>query len=217
LTMMIAGVLSTSITWADQTNHVGSQVLGANEIIDRLQPKVKTRGIRINQPAQAAVNTQQQAAQPATQQVVEQQPAQPQSVQQVQPVQQAQPVQQVAAVEQPAAAPSISMEINFGHNSAQLTDQSIAQLAPLGQALQSQELANFGFMLEGHTDASGPDSYNMSLSEQRALAVGNFLYQYYGVDPSRLNILGRGETALLDPSNPTSGVNRRVSITTLTN
>ncbi len=211
LTMMIAGVLSTSMTWADQSSHVGSQVLGANEIIDRLQPKVKTRGIRINQPAQTAVNTQQPAAQPAAQQVVEQ------PVQQIQPVQQVQSVQQVAAVEQPAPAPTISMEINFGYNSAQLTDQSIAQLAPLGQALQSQELAGFGFMLEGHTDASGPDSYNMSLSEQRALAVGNFLYQYYGVDPSRLNILGRGETALLDPSNPTSGVNRRVSITTLTN
>lgn len=211
LTVMIAGVLATSMTWADQSNHVGSQVLGANEIIDMLQPKVKTRGIRINQPAQAAANTQQQVAQPAAQDAVQQQQ------QPAQQVQQQVEVQQVAAVEQPAVAPSISMEINFAYNSAQLTNQSIAQLAPLGQALQSQELAGLAFMLEGHTDASGPDSYNMQLSEQRALSVGNFLYQSYGVDPSRLNILGRGETALLDPSNPTSGVNRRVSITTLTN
>ena len=210
LTAMIAGVLCTQVSVAQESTHVGSQVLDKNQIIDMLQPKVKTRGIRINQPAQAAANTQAnqatqsvaQEAQPATQQV---------ETQQVQ-------TQQVAAVEQvQAAPPSISMEINFAYNSADLTESAIAQLAPLGQALQSAELAGLSFLLEGHTDASGPDSYNMALSERRAQSVGQFLYQYYGVDPNKLNLIGRGETALLDPANPTSGVNRRVAITTITN
>lgn len=205
MTLMVAGVIASQYGWADQSTHVGSQVLEKDQIIDMLQPKMKTRGIRLNQPAQAAATT----AQPAQQQA--EQPAQQY---QEQPAAQ----QQVAAVEQaPAAPPSISMEINFAYNSAQLTDESIQQLAPLGQALQSPELAGLAFMLEGHTDASGPDSYNMSLSEKRAQSVGQFLYQYYGVDPSKLNLIGRGETALLDPANPTSGVNRRVSITTMTN
>lgn len=206
---MVAGVIASQAGWADQSTHVGDQVLEKNQIIDMLNPKMKTRGIRLNQPAQAAATTQ--AAQPAQQPA--QQYEQPAAQQQVQ-----QPAQQVAAVEQaPAPAPSISMEIKFGYNSAELTDQSIQQLAPLGQALQSQELAGLAFMLEGHTDASGPDDYNMALSQKRAQSVGQFLYQYYGVDPSKLNLIGRGESALLDPSNPTSGVNRRVSITTITN
>ncbi len=215
LTVMIAGVLTTSITWAEGTTHVGSQVLDKSQIIDMLQPKVKTRGIRINQPAQAAANTQQTVEQPVAQEAVAQQPAQQQ--QQVQEVQQVAAAQPAAQPQAAAPAPSISMEIKFAYNSADLTNESIQQLAPLGQALQSQELSGLAFLLEGHTDASGPDDYNMVLSQRRAQSVGQFLYQYYGVDPSKLNLVGRGESALLDPNNPTSGVNRRVSITTLTN
>ena len=253
LTVMLTGMLVTAPAIAQQNTHVGSTVLDKNQIINMLQPKseeMKTRGIRINQPAQAA---QQPAAQPAQQQQqVYQQPAQQQqqvyeqqqtaAAQQQQAYEQQQAAaqqaaaqqaaqqqaaqqqvyqqQQVAAAQpapQPAAPPpSISMEINFAYNSAQLTDQAIQQLAPLGQALQSPELAGLSFMLEGHTDASGPDDYNMMLSQKRAQSVGQFLYQYYGVDPTKLNIIGRGESALLDPANPTSGANRRVSITTLT-
>ena len=188
---MIAGAFLTPAGWADQSTHIGTQVLEKQEIIEMLQPKMKTRGIRINQPAQSAATGEQ-----------------------------ADQGQQVAAADQQAAAappPSISMEINFAYDSAELTEQSLQQLAPLGQALQSPELAGLAFMLEGHTDATGPDDYNMQLSQRRAQAVGQFLYEYYGVDPNNLNLIGRGEMALLDPQNPTSGVNRRVTITTLTN
>ena len=232
LTVMLTGMLVTAPAMAQQSTHVGSTVLDKNQIIDMLQPtQMKTRGIRINQPAQAA---QQPAAQPQQQQQqVYQQPAQQQqetyeqqqtaaaqqqAYEQQQAAAQQQAAQQQVAAAQPQQAappPSISMEINFAYNSAQLTDQAIQQLAPLGQALQSPELAGLSFMLEGHTDASGPDSYNMTLSQKRAQSVGQFLYQYYGVDPTKLNIIGRGESALLDPANPTSGVNRRVSITTM--
>ncbi len=194
ITLMIAGVLAAQAGWADQSTHVGAQVLEKDQIIDMLQPKMKTRGIRINQPAQAAATGEQVAQDQG---------------------------QQVAAAEQQQAAaappPSISMEINFAYNSAELTEQSLQQLAPLGQALQSPELAGLAFMLEGHTDSTGPEDYNMLLSQRRAQAVGQFLYEYYGVDPNNLNLIGRGETALLDQMNPASGVNRRVTITTLTN
>ncbi len=190
LTLMMAGVLSTQAVWADQSTHVGTQVLEKGQIIDMLQPKMKTRGIRINQPAQTAATGDQVSQDQG---------------------------QQVAAAEQQAPPPSISMEINFAYDSAELTQQSIEQLNPLGQALQSPELAGLAFMLEGHTDSTGPEDYNMLLSQRRAQAVGQFLYEYYGVNPSDLNLIGRGETALLDQSNPTSGVNRRVTITTLTN
>ena len=113
-------------------------------------------------------------------------------------------------------SPSISMEVNFEFNSATLTQQAIEQLTPIGQALQSNELSDFAFVLEGHTDAVGSEEYNLTLSEQRALSVGNFMHQHFGVDASKLQLIGQGESVLLDPGNPTSAVNRRVAITTIT-
>ena len=151
---------------ADQSNHVGSRIMSKDEVIDKLKPQEATRGIRINQPEQAA--------------------------------------------------PTISMEINFEFNSDLLTEQAIAQLTPIGEALQSNELAGLAFHLEGHTDAVGSEEYNLNLSQRRAQAVGNFLYQNYGVDPASLQLSGKGEYALLDQNNPASAVNRRVAITTIT-
>ncbi len=116
---------------------------------------------------------------------------------------------------EPQAAPTISMEIRFEFDSAQLTRQSMDQLQPLGQALQSNELKNLAFMLEGHTDASGPEQYNMALSQRRAVAVGQYLYEKFGVASERLQLIGKGEHDLLQPNAPYSGVNRRVAITTL--
>ncbi len=181
LTLMTFGVLVAQPAWAADSTHVGSEILDKSEIIQMLQPRPKTRGIRLNQPAAKSADGGE--------------------------------VNEVTA----AAAPSISMEINFEYNSAILTDQSIGQLAPLGQALQSPELAKHSFMLEGHTDSVGPEEYNMSLSERRAKSVGLFLSKFYGVNAERLDLVGRGESDLLDPENPTSGTNRRVTITTMSN
>ncbi len=116
-----------------------------------------------------------------------------------------------------AAEASVSMAINFEYNSAILTDQSKAQLSQLGEALQSPQLEGLSFLLEGHTDASGSNEYNMSLSQRRSHSAGQYLYQNYGVDPNRLDLVGRGETDLLDTANPNSATNRRVKITTRSN
>lgn len=111
--------------------------------------------------------------------------------------------------------PTISMEIKFEFDSAKLTQHSINQLKPLGKALKSNELKDFNFLLEGHTDASGPEHYNLSLSQRRAMAVGQHLYSSFGVAPNRLKLIGKGEQELLQPGSPYSGVNRRVAITTM--
>lgn len=115
----------------------------------------------------------------------------------------------------PVSAKTISMEIQFKLNSAELTEQALAQLAPLGAALNSNELAGLSFMLEGHTDASGSEQYNLQLSQRRAKSVGQYLRQNYAVDPSYLQLIGKGEMDLLDQNNPYSSSNRRVAITTL--
>ncbi len=115
----------------------------------------------------------------------------------------------------PKTKPSVSLAINFAHDSYQLTDSALQQLAPLGEALKSNKLSEFRFQIQGHTDSSGTENYNMGLSQKRALAVGNFLNSNYGISADRLKLSGKGESELYDPKNPTSGVNRRVQITTL--
>jgi len=48
--------------------------------------------------------------------------------------------------------------------------------------------------VQGHTDSSGADSYNQTLSERRAKAVTSYLVNR-GVASARLNTVGYGETS----------------------
>jgi len=120
------------------------------------------------------------------------------------------------AEEQVASAPpSVSMKVNFAFDSYALSDDIIAKLQPLGEALMSEQLIEHSFEIAGHTDSVGHEQYNHDLSGKRAISVGQYLYDNYGVDPARLQLAGYGEAQLLDPANPSSGENRRVEITTL--
>ena len=47
----------------------------------------------------------------------------------------------------------------------------------------------------GHTDQTGTDEYNIALSERRARATADFMAAL-GIDPARLDIVGKGETEL---------------------
>ncbi|MCX7102115.1 MAG: OmpA family protein [Methylobacter sp.] len=111
-----------------------------------------------------------------------------------------------------ATETALSMEIVFGYNSAELTNEAKEQLKPVGEALASGKLSNLGFVVEGHTDAVGGQSYNKTLSEQRAASVKYFLVNSFNINSSAIQIVGKGKSDLLDPSHPDSEVNRRVRI-----
>ena len=111
-----------------------------------------------------------------------------------------------------ATVAALSMEIIFGYNSADLTDSAKEQLKPVGQALASGKLSNLNFVIEGHTDAIGGDSYNKTLSEQRAASVKSFLVNTFNLPSTQIRIIGKGKSDLLDPHHPDSEVNRRVRI-----
>jgi len=49
-------------------------------------------------------------------------------------------------------------------------------------------------MVEGHTDRLGSDAYNMRLSTQRAEAVKAYLVTTGGIEGSKINARGKGET-----------------------
>lgn len=66
----------------------------------------------------------------------------------------------------------------------------------------------------GHTDSSGADDYNMTLSQQRAQTVAQYL-QNHGVAPERLAAVGYGESQPVAGNDTADGKarNRRVEIT----
>ena len=115
-------------------------------------------------------------------------------------------------VEEKAAPPSINLNVTFEYNSAAILPESDRVLQSLGTALRDDRLAKAEFLVAGHTDARGGDSYNQMLSERRAAAVRAYLVERFGIMPSRVAAIGHGRTKLIDPMNPESPANRRVEI-----
>ena len=67
--------------------------------------------------------------------------------------------------------------------------------------------------IAGHTDADGDDASNLDLSKRRAASAKNELVKNFGIDASRIETDGKGETqpvaANITPSN--KALNRRVA------
>jgi len=101
--------------------------------------------------------------------------------------------------------------ILFDHDSAIPTASSAAALRQLFEALESGE--TFDVNIEGHTDSDGDDAYNLSLSEQRALSVVQWLIDA-GIASTRLRPFGKGETEPVASNNTADGkaLNRRVDV-----
>jgi len=102
--------------------------------------------------------------------------------------------------------------ITFELGSDRLSPQARENLAEFARALNGDALKQVQFNVDGHTDASGSDTYNLSLSERRAASVVSFLKEQ-GIDPSRLTAKGHGETAPRNSDDPFAAINRRVEAT----
>jgi outer membrane protein OmpA-like peptidoglycan-associated protein len=103
---------------------------------------------------------------------------------------------------------SYDLLITFELDSARLTPQARENLDAFVAALRSRALQPYRFLVEGHTDATGPEGYNQRLSERRAASVVDYLVAN-GIESSRVVSRGFGETRprLADPDHPE---NRRV-------
>ena len=112
------------------------------------------------------------------------------------------------ATAEPEAAPqAFGFRINFALNSAEIPAESASYIDAVGALMK--EDPNLGLTVEGHTDASGSLSYNMLLSQRRAVSVGEYLVRVHQIDPKRITVDGKGPTAPL-AANPYDGRNRRV-------
>ncbi len=114
-----------------------------------------------------------------------------------------------------APGPAVAVDIKFAFASATLSDQAKGTLKQMAAAMKSAELAPYHFLLEGHTDSTGGADYNLALSKKRAEAVRSYLVERFGIESARLEAVGRGPAAPLDPDHPESPVNRRVQVVNL--
>ena len=72
----------------------------------------------------------------------------------------------------------------------------------------------FHLTVIGHTDSSGPATYNQDLSERRAATVLEYLMVEHGIEPTRITAIGRGEEFPITSNATVDGrmKNRRVEI-----
>jgi len=113
--------------------------------------------------------------------------------------------------------PKIDLEINFDYNSADISAKSLPSVQALGRALSNPDLKGSTFVVAGHTDAAGGETYNQDLSERRADSIKRYLVDKFGLAGTDLVSVGYGKTKLKDPANPLAEANRRVQVANMEN
>jgi len=105
---------------------------------------------------------------------------------------------------------SVRMNVLFDTNKATLKPESFVDIERLAKAMQ--EYATTKVIIEGHTDSSGDNALNKSLSEARAKAVADALVGQYQIDASRVSSVGYGEDKPVADNSTEAGraQNRRV-------
>jgi outer membrane protein OmpA-like peptidoglycan-associated protein len=111
-----------------------------------------------------------------------------------------------ATAEKPTA---LALPVKFSFDSANILPEAAGQLDAVAQGIKLLPPAA-SIVIEGHTDAHGPDRYNLELSWKRALAVKNYLVYKHSIDKSMLKTMGRGESAPFVKADPHAPENRRV-------
>lgn len=87
--------------------------------------------------------------------------------------------------------PIVINNIFFAFDKSELTTASYPELERILGYMQSGRIKKIA--ISGHTDSSGPDAYNLSLSKKRAKAVYNY-FLTNGIEENRLESEGYGET-----------------------
>ncbi|WP_062058388.1 OmpA family protein [Aquimarina longa] len=81
--------------------------------------------------------------------------------------------------------------VYFDTNKSNINSKSKTNLNKLARIFK--EYPDTNIIVEGHTDSSGNDAYNMTLSQKRANAVSAYLVSQ-GISKNRLTIYAHGET-----------------------
>ena len=103
--------------------------------------------------------------------------------------------------------------IQFEHRQASLAEASLPLLERIASVLREHP-EFLEIQIEGHTDDSGDDAFNLELSRQRAGAVRGWLIERGGIEPGRLRAEGFGRARPLSSNESEEGRrrNRRVQL-----
>ncbi|HEV7602685.1 MAG TPA: OmpA family protein [Bradyrhizobium sp.] len=113
--------------------------------------------------------------------------------------------------------PNIDLEITFDYNSADISAKSLSAVQALGKALSNPDLKGSTFVVAGHTDATGGESYNQDLSERRADSIKRYLTEKFGIAGTDLVTVGYGKSKPKDAADPMDPANRRVQVVNMAN
>ena len=105
---------------------------------------------------------------------------------------------------------NLEIVLEFDFDSADVRSSHYGDIRAVAEFMRTYP--NATAVLEGHTDARGPDAYNQRLSERRANAVLTRLVEVEGIAPNRLRSVGYGEAQPLVEGGTKQGDqrNRRV-------
>jgi len=111
---------------------------------------------------------------------------------------------------------TFSSGILFDVDSSKVQPAGKKNLTSLAEILNKYEETNI--LIEGHTDSTGNEEYNLTLSRNRAQSVANDL-ESVGVQAPRFTIMGYGETQPVASNDTSAGrqANRRVEIAIMAN
>ncbi|AZC36372.1 MULTISPECIES: OmpA family protein [Pseudomonas] len=104
----------------------------------------------------------------------------------------------------------VELDVKFDFDKSVVKPNSYADIKNLADFMKQYPQTTT--VVEGHTDSVGPDAYNQKLSERRANAVKQVLTSQYGVESSRVQSVGYGESRPVADNATEAGraVNRRV-------
>jgi len=104
----------------------------------------------------------------------------------------------------------------FSTNSAQLSGQAKKDIDSFLSDAKGyfDEAGNLVFVVAGHSDSSGSESYNYELSRRRAESIGAYLVTEGKIEPTRVIVVGYGERSPVADNKTEAGrgKNRRVEI-----
>ena len=106
--------------------------------------------------------------------------------------------------------------VRFDFNQADLTDPAMTELDTFAQQL-STDNANVFIEIQGHTDSTGAEDYNLDLGERRAEATRRYLNMSHGVPLHRMSVISYGESAPIADNGTREGrsLNRRIALVVL--